>query len=324
MIRSLACLLVASFLAALHGPARATEPFPSKPVRIVVGVGPGSVGDVRARWLGQRLSTALGQPVIVENRVGAHGSIAADSVAKSAPDGYTLLFITMGTLVLPEVLATSDLDPIRDFVGIGRISKGYAVLTVHPQLPAQTVSELVRMARENPGKLNYGSTGVGAPPWMAAELFRRLAAVDVTHVQYKGGGEVLADLIGGRIDYWFEGSLIQLPHIRAGKIRALAVTSPERMAALPDVPTLKEAGIDGYDMQSWTGLAAPAGTPPAVVERLNADMARIFRTREAIDWLRDQGNEPAIETPAEFAEFLRAERRKWSPIVRDAAIKTRL
>jgi tripartite-type tricarboxylate transporter receptor subunit TctC len=322
MIRVLACIALLVSLSARD--LALADAFPTKPIRLIVGGGAGSTGDVRSRWVAQRMATVLGQPVVVENRAGAGGLIASEMVAKSAADGYTLLLVTMATLVAPDIYPNAGFDPLLDFAPISRISKGYGVLTVHPSLPVNSVADLIRLARERPGKLNYGSTGIGAPPWMMAEQFKRQARVEVTHVPYKGGGELLADLMAGRIDYWLEGALIQLPHIQAGRLRALAVTSPQRLSFLPDVPTLREAGLPDYDVQGWTGLAAPARTPRSVIDTLNAAMVKVLSTREAIDWLADQGNEPAAESPAEFAAFLKAEQRKWSPIVREANVKAQL
>jgi len=276
---------------------------------------------VRSRWLAARLGASLGQPVIVENQPGGNGIIGTRHVARSAPDGYTLIVVHMGNAaVLPQITPEAGYDPLRDFAPISRISKGYAVLTVNPRVPVHSVADLIAVAKENPGKLNYGSTGIGGPPWMAAQLFHRMAGIEVTHVPYKGGGELLSDLIAGRIDYWFEGSLIQMPYIKSGKLRPLAVTSPERLRILPDVPTLVECGLTDYAFQGWTGLAAPAGTPRVVIDRLNAEMGRILRSAEAAEWFEGQGNVPAHESPEEFATFIRSEHAKWGKVVRDANV----
>lgn len=321
MFRKLLCRLGLALCCAASPAAAAPDSYPAKPIRLIVGGGAGSVGDVRARWVATRLTAELGQPVVVENRAGAGGSIAAEQAAKSPPDGYTLFLIHVGILVAPEIHKPIGFDPLADFAPISRISKGYGVLTVHPGVPAASVAELIKLARERPGQLNYGSTGIGGPPWMMGELFKRQAQLDVTHVQYKGGGELLADLIGGRLDYWFEGLLIQLPHVKAGRLRALAVTAPRRLPSLPDVPTIMEAGLPAYDFQGWTGLVAPAGTPRRIIQRLNAALAKVLSTREARDWLAEQANDPAVESAEEFAAFMRAERIRWGPLVREAKAK---
>jgi tripartite-type tricarboxylate transporter receptor subunit TctC len=324
MHRIISLLLAALMAGAIFTATGAAfaQPFPSKPIRIIVGGGTGSVSDVRTRWIAQRMT--MGQPIVVENKPGAGGNIAAEYVAKSAPDGYTLLLVHMGMLVAPEVYASAGYDPLADFAPISRISKGYGVLTAYPGVPARSVQELIALARDKPGSLNYGSTGIGTPPWMAGELFKRHAKIDVTHVAYKGGGELLQDLIGGRIDYWLEGALIQLPHVKAGRLRALAVTSPERLAFLPDVPTLREAGLTDFEFQGWTGLVAPRGTPRAVIDQVNAAMRKVLTSAEAIAWLADQANEPAVETPEEFSAFMAAERAKWVPVVRAAGVKAQM
>ncbi|HYC35037.1 MAG TPA: tripartite tricarboxylate transporter substrate binding protein [Usitatibacter sp.] len=311
----------AALLIAVFSTPVVADTYPGKPIRLIVGAGTGSVSDVRSRWIAIRLARELGQPVVVENRPGAGGSIAAEQAARSPADGHTLFLVHMGILVAPEIYKNLGFDPVMDFAPISRISRGYGVLTVHPGVPATTVQELIKVARENPGKLNYGSTGIGGPPWMMGELFKRLARIEVTHVPYKGGGELLTDLIGGRIDYWLEGALVQVPHIRTGKLRALAVTSPQRLPILPHVPTLVEAGLSDFEFEGWTGLVAPAATPRPVIARLNAAMANVLSSREAVEWLADQANEPAIDTPEGFAAFMRSERAKWAPVVREANAK---
>jgi tripartite-type tricarboxylate transporter receptor subunit TctC len=311
-------------LLALASMAAHAQDFPSKPVKIIVGVGAGSVADVRARWIAQRLSPLLGQPVIVENKVGASGSIAAEFVARSAPDGHTLLFATTATVVVPEVYPAAAFDPIRDFAPITRLSQGYQVLTVSPTLPVKSVADLVTLARAKPGQLNYGSTGIGGPPWLSAEVFRQVGHIDVTHVPYKGGADLMNDLMAGRLDYWFESALIQLPYIQSGRLRALAVTGPRRLASLPEVPTMREAGLPEYDMQVWTGILAPAATPRAVVNRLNADFRKVLASAETIELITQGGGEVVLESPEEFALFMRAERERLAPIVRAAAVKSQL
>lgn len=320
-MRALGRILLLAAATAL-GAVVAVAAYPERPIKLIVSGGAGSVSDIRARWIAARLGTALGEPVVVENQAGGNGIIGTRFVARSAPDGHTLVLVHMGNLIMnPLLYADVGYDPFADFAPVSRISTGYGVLTVNPQLPVRTLDELIKLAKQNPGKLNYGSTGIGGPPWMMAELFKRMAGIDVTHVQYKGGGELLTDLIAGRIDYWFEGSLIQMPHIKAGKLRPIVVTAPERLAYLPDVPTITEAGLPGYEFQGWTGIAAPAGTPRAIIDRLNLEMGKVLRSREAVEWFTEQGNTPVVETPEEFAAFIRAQQKKWGALVREANIK---
>ena len=300
----------------------AAAAYPERPVKIVVSAGAGSVSDVRARWLAGQLTTVLGQAFFVENVAGGNGTLGTRAVARSAPDGYTLLLAHLGNMVIaPHVTDNVGYDPDADFLPVSRISTGYAVLTCHPDFPAKSVAELVRYGKSKPGALNWGNTGVGAPPWMMGELFRRQAGVEITAVQYKGGGELMSDLLAGRIDCWMEGALIQNQHIKAGKLRALAVTAPNRLAFLPDVPTMAEAGLPDFEFQGWTGIVAPAGTPRAVIERLNAAMRGILGAPEHREWFAEQANVPVQETAEEFAAFLRAQAAKWVPIVRTAGLK---
>jgi len=315
-MKIIACIL----FALLAGTAAAA--YPERPLKLVVSSGPGSVSDVRARWLAARLAPALGQPVVVENIGGGSGFIGSRAVARSAPDGYTLLLAHMGNMITaPYVVDDLGYDPAKDFAPVSRISTGYGVLTCNPQFPARSVAELVRYAKDKPGAINWGNTGIGGPPWMSGELFQRQARIEVTNVQYKGGGELMQDLLAGRIDCWIEGALIQTPHIKAGKLRPLATTSPARLPFLPEVPTMAEAGLPDYEFQGWTGIVVRAGTPRPVIDKLNAEMRKILATRESIDWFADQANVPVQETPEEFAAFLAAQSAKWIPIIRSANLK---
>ena len=304
--------------------ASAIAAYPERPVKIVVSAGAGSVSDVRARWLAGKLTESLGQPFVVENIVGGSGIIGTRTVARSAPDGYTLLLAHMGNMVIaPHVNENVDYNPETDFLPVSRISTGYAVLTCHPDFPAKSVAELIRHGKSKPGTINWGNTGIGGPPWMMGELFRRQAGIEITTVQYKGGGELLSDLLAGRIDCWMEGALIQNEYIKSGKLRPLAVTAPMRLPFLPDVPTMAEAGLPGYEFQGWTGIVAPAGTPRPVIERLNGAMRKVLGAPEHREWFASQANVPVQETAEEFADFLRAQNAKWVPVVRTAGAKPR-
>jgi tripartite-type tricarboxylate transporter receptor subunit TctC len=311
---------IAAAVAAIAIPA-AFAAWPERPVKIVVAAGAGSASDVRSRWIAAQLGERLGQSVIVENQAGGSGTIGSRNVARSAPDGYTLLLAHLGNMVMaPHVNENIGYDPVTDFVPVARLTGGYAVLTCSQQFPARTVAELVKIGKDKPGSINWGNTGVGAPPWMLGELFRKTAGIEITQVQYKGGGELLTDLIGGRIDCWMEGLNVQVPHIKAGRIRALAVTSPQRLDPLPEVPTMAEAGLPDFKFQGWMGIVAPAGTPRPVVEKLNGLIRSILATPEARQVLADQGAFPVFESPEEFAAFIGAERQKWVPLVRTVAI----
>ena len=264
----------------------------------------------------------LGQPVVADNRAGAGGTVGTDAAAKSASDGYTLLVVHQGTMVLAAYTYPGlTYDPITDFAPITRLSVNPLLLAVHQSVPVSSVADLVRLAREKPGQLSYGSPGSGTPPHLAGELFKNMANIDVTHIPYKGGGPAVTDLVAGRLTYTFDNLSIQLPQIKAGKIKALAVTGARRLPSLPDVPTLAESGLAGYDFLAWMGIAAPARTPQEIVARLSQETTKILATSEAREWLAAQGAEPGGESPTEFAAYIAAEHAKWGPIIRKAGIK---
>ena len=303
------------------GPAFA-QAYPSKPIRLIVPNPPGSSVDIRGRWIADRLARVLGQPVIVDNRGGAGGTVATDAAAKSAPDGYTLALVHQGTLVIASYMYPGlAYDPIADFAPITRLTVNPLLLAVNPSVPVNSVAELVRLAREKPGQLNYGSPGSGTPPHLAGELFNSMANIAVTHIPYKGGGAAVTDLVAGRLTYTFDNLSVQLPQVKAGKIKALAVTGARRLDALPEVPTLAESGLAGYDYLAWMGIAAPAKTPKEIVARLSQEITSILGTAAAREWLAAQGAEPGGESPTEFAAYIAAEHAKWGPIIRKAGIK---
>jgi tripartite-type tricarboxylate transporter receptor subunit TctC len=302
--------------------AAAETPWPDKPVRILVPGGAGGVTDIRARWLAAKLSPVIGQPVVVENKPGAAGLIGMEAGARSAPDGYTLLIVHQGTIAVnPHIYARIPYDPMKDFVPVTRLGVGSLVLVVNPNLPVKSVSELVALARRKQGQLSFGSPGVGTPPHLAGELFKREAGVQAVHVPYKGGGAAASDLIGGHIDYSIEGLSVMLPHIQAGRVRALAVTGPGRAASLPDVPTMREAGLPDYVYEGWVGIVAPAGTPKAIVAKAYDAIAQVLKSKESRDWFGAAGADPGAEPPEEFGAFMRAEDVKWGRVIRDAGIK---
>jgi len=318
------CMIVMTVTIALAAGAPASaqsNAWPTRPVKIVAG-GVASVTDIRARWLAERLSRALGQPVIVENNAGAGGNIGAEMVARSAPDGYTLLLIHQGTAAFnPHLFARTGYDPLIDFAPITRWGYGSLLLTVPPNVPAHSVGDLVALAKVHPGALNFGSPGIGTPPHLASELFKRAAGIEATHIPYKGGGALMAALLAGEITWAIEGLTSQLPYVKSAKLRALAVSGRERSAALPDVPTMAEAGVAGYEFAGWTGFAAPAGTPRPIIERLHAEIVRISSTDEARAWFAASGAEPGLMTPDAFGAFIRAEHERWGAVIRAAGIR---
>lgn len=312
----------AALLASLSASSALAETYPSKPIKIIVPAVAGSPPDVRARWLAEKLYPALGQRVIIENKPGAGGIIGAAAAAKSAPDGYTLLAVTQGTLAFnPHLYAEPGYDALRDFAPVTRVSVGALLLVVHPTVQAKSVAELIRLAKAAPGQLMFGSAGIGTPPDMAGELFKRRANIDVTSVPYKGGNLAHIDLIAGRLTYTIDGIGILLPYVNSGKLRALAVTGSQRVAALPEVPTVAESGLPGYEYETWTGICAPAGTPKEIIVRLNAELVKILRTPETREWFATQGMRPVGDSPEEFAAVIKTDHAKWGVIIRAAGMK---
>jgi tripartite-type tricarboxylate transporter receptor subunit TctC len=302
---------------------RAQAPaWPSKPIRIIAPSGPGSVPDIWARWLAHRLTPVLGQTVVVENRAGAGGNLGTVAATRSAADGYTLLIIHIGTMAInPHIFAKPGYDPLTDLAPITRLVVGSQVLVVPKDVPANSVRELVALAKAKPGELTFNSPGIGTPGHLASSLLMHLSGIRATHVPYKGGGEAVIDLVAGRITWSIEGITILKPYLQDGRLRPLAVTTAQRNKSLPDVPTMAEAGIAGYDFAGWAGLAAPAGTPAPIINRLHAEIAKILATPEARDWFESFGIEPGGDTPEALAALVRAEHASLGEVIRAVGIK---
>jgi tripartite-type tricarboxylate transporter receptor subunit TctC len=312
-----------SSLAALAAaPALANVPaWPSKPLRIIAG-GTGSVTDLRARWLADRLAAQLGQPVMVENKSGAGGVLAMEAGARSAPDGYTIVVVHQGTVAAnPHLYASLPYDPFRDFAPITRLGVGSLVMAVNPALGVRTLAEFRALARSRSRPLAFGSPGIGTPPHLATELFKREAGVAADHIPYKTGGQAASDLIGGHVDFSIEGITVLRQHVESGRVVALATTSAERVASMPTVPTMHEAGLPGFVFIGWVGLAVPAATPKAIVDRLYEAVARVLDTAEAKAWFALSGADPGVIPPAEFAAFMRAESDRLGRLIREAGIR---
>ena len=297
------------------------QTYPTRQVRIVVPFPPGGTSDILARTIGARLSTPLGQPVVIENRPGAGGNIAADHVAKSAPDGYTLIMGTSSLAISQSLYKKLTYDLVQDFAPITQAVNYTNLLVVHPSAGVKSVDELLKLARAKPGSLSYGTAGNGTPPHMTGELFKAYTSVNIVHIPYKGGAPAIADLIAGQIPMMFDNVPPLLPHVRAGKIQALAVTSLARIAVLPDVPTLHELGLKDFDAVGWNGLLAPAGTPRDIVARLNTEVVRVLRIPEVRDQLTSQGADIVGNSPEQFAAWIRAEVKKWAEVVKVSGAK---
>ncbi len=313
---SCACALLCN--AAL---AQQAEGYPSKPVRVIVGLAPGGGTDILARLLSQKLSDNLKRSFIVENRTGAGGTVAYAQVAKSAPDGYTLLAVASGYSITPAVYPRLAYDPIRDFTPISVVVQAPILLMTHPALPARSVRDLLALAHRPRVHLDAASAGHGTSNHLALELFNSLAGVKIAHVPYKGTGQALIDLMAGQVQLMFGNILSSLQYVKAGRIRALAVTSAQRSAAMPELPTVMESGVPGYETTTWHGWLGPAGLPQEVVAKLNAELARAVRARDVMDKLSDDGGEPVAGSPDHFRNHLALEIARWRKVVRDAGIR---
>jgi tripartite-type tricarboxylate transporter receptor subunit TctC len=315
-----AAVAFAALLSTFAGAFAAADTYPDKPIKVVVPVAPGGVTDVVARVIGAQLTAAWGQAVVVDNRAGGSGIPAADLVAHSKPDGYTLFMGTIGTLTVnPSMFPSLPYDPLRDFVPVSLVASAPTILVVNPAVPAKSVTELIAYAKANPGRLNYASFGNATSPHLAGELFKSLAGVDMVHVPYKGGGPAMTDLLGGRVEMMFDNIITSLPHIKEGRLRPLAVTSLTRSKLMPDLPTMTEAGLPGQEVSGWLGLVAPAGTPNEIVVKLSREIARIVRQPDV--QAKIVGTDVVGSTPEEFGAFMRSETAKWGQLVKKANIR---
>jgi tripartite-type tricarboxylate transporter receptor subunit TctC len=314
--------LIAAGLVALLGVATATaQPFPSRPVRIVVPFSTGSVTDLLARTVGEKLTEGWGHQVVVENRPGAASVVGTGIAAKAAPDGYTLLMVSNGHSVIGSLYSKLPFDPITDFSGVTRIASVTLVLIVPPTLPVTTLKEFIALAKGKPGTLNYASAGLGSTAYMSAELFKHVAKVDIVHVPYKGLPEALTDTMTGRVQMYFLGLIGGLSHIQTGRVRALSVNTARRSPALPDVPTMEEAGLPGYAYDAWFGLLAPGKTPRAMVARLNRDVVHVLKMPEVVTRLSGAGAEPNVNTPEQFDALIKADATRFGRVLKDAGIQ---
>ena len=303
-------------LGAALPPHAAAQPYPAKPMRIICAFPVGGIADIYARVIGARLGEAWGQPIVVENRTGAGGTIAAEAVARSPADGYTLVMGSVGTHAVNAALfAKLPYDPVRDFSPIALVLEAEGLLVVHPSVPVQSVADLIAHARSNPGKLTFASAGMGTASHLAGELFKSMAGVEMTHVPYKGNVPAITDLLAGQTALLFATMPTVLPHAKAGKLRALATIGATRAAATPELPTVGEA-LPGFEVNNWIGLFAPAGTPADIVRRWNAEVTRIMQAPDIQARLPAEGARFAPHTPEQFASFVKAEIAKWAPVVK--------
>jgi tripartite-type tricarboxylate transporter receptor subunit TctC len=294
------------------------QSYPAKPIRLVVPYPAGGPLDIMARAIGQKLTEAWHQPVVVDNRAGAGGNIGADLVAKSAPDGYTLLMGAVATQAInPALYSKIPYDPIKDFTAVALVAQVPNILVVNPSVPAKSVKELIALARAKPGSLNFASGSTGSTGHLAGELFNTMAGVKMVHIPYKGAAPAMADLLSGQVQLMFDNLASSLPNVKAGKLHALAVTTLARSPAVPDLPTIAESGLPGFDLTTWFGLLVPAGTPHDIVVKLNAEIVRALDSKDMRERLEKMGAEPPPDnTPEHFAAFIRSEAEKYAKVVK--------
>lgn len=297
------------------------QAYPTKAIRIIVPFPAGGTTDILARAIGQKLAEEWKQPVIVDNRPGASANIGAEILVKSPPDGYTLFGASTIHTINPSLYSRLSYDPVRDFTPITLIAATSQVLAVHPSVPVKTVKELIAYAKKRPGELNYSSAGNGSQPHLTAEMFKARTGINIVHVPYKGAPPQIADLVAGHVALTFGTSPTAVPHVRSGKLRALGVSTAKRITALPEVPTISEAGVPGFEASGANGLVGPAGMPAAIVERLNAAVVRIVNEPAMSKYLSDQGAEPWTTTPAEYAAYIKSEVAKWAKAVKDSGAR---
>ena len=294
----------------------AAQAYPTKPITIVVPFSAGGTTDILARLVGQYLTTELGQPVVVDNKAGAGGNIGGALAAKAPADGYTLFMGTVGTHAINAALYKKmPFDHVKDFAPLSRVANVPNLLVSHPSQPFKTVPEMIAYAKANPGKINFGSPGNGASPHLSGELFKSMAKVELTHIPYKGSAPAVSDLLGNQIAIMFDNLPSVIPHVRSGKLRAIAISTAQRSPELPDVPTIAEAGVPGYEAVSWFGLFAPAATPKPVLDKLSTALSKVLANPEVQKKISAQGGETVNETPAQFAAFIRSETTKWGKVL---------
>src|SRR5712692_10446709 len=316
-ISRVASLLIASLAIG----ASLAQEYPSRPVRMVVPFSPGGSTDTLARIVGQKLTERTGQPVIIENRAGAGGNIGAEQVARSAPDGYTLLLGGVPQAISASLYSKLPYDLARDLAAIAEVASFPSAIVLHPSLPANSVKELIALARARPGQLSFGSAGVGSPNQLALELFQTAAGIRMVHVPYKGSGQLIGDLLAGQVQLASMGLPVAMPHVQSGKLRAIAVTGAARSSLLPEVPTVGEAGLPGFEVTSWYGVFGPAGLPADIVVKLNSEIGSAVTAPDVKERLAALGAEPSVKAPDQFARYVRQEITKWAKVVKDSGAK---
>jgi tripartite-type tricarboxylate transporter receptor subunit TctC len=316
-----AALIVVTVLPWFQVPPAAAQDYPNRPVKIIVPFGAGGPADVYARVLGQHLSEVLNQSFVVENRPGGGSIIGTDAVAKSAPDGYTLLMMSNTHTTNESLIPNKPFQLMRDFVAVSPINYSDLLMVVHPSVPANNLREFIALAKARPGQLNYASSGPGTPYHMAAELFKAMSGTDIVHVPHRSSGDMRNSVIGGHVQMMFDAITVMAQGVRAGQLRAMGTSGRQRSSVLPDVPTIDEAGVPGYESTIWLGIMAPAGTPRPIVEKLNAEIQKILRREDIREAWAKQGATPMLMSPTEFDAYLRKDIEKWAEVVRFSGAK---
>lgn len=320
-IRPIARLLLGASVIALTPALAAAQAFPTKPVRFIVGFPPGGATDLVARIIQPKMSAALGKQVVVENRPGASGTIGTNLIARAEPDGHTIGMVHIGSMVISPAIQKLPYDVHKDFAPLTQLVSLQNIIVVNPTLPAKTLKDYIALAKARPGDMLFGTSGTGSPGHLAGVLMEQMAGIRLTHVPYKGGGPLITDIIAGHVPSSFSVISTALPHVRNGRIRAIAVTGAKRAEAASAIPTVAESGLRGYAATNWYGMVAPAGTPTPVIERLNREIVAALKSPEVVEQLKARGIETAPSTPAEFGQFIRAEEQKWVPVIKRANIK---
>ncbi len=322
LLQALLVLAATGVAAGASAQAVSKEPaYPTKTIRFIIPFPPGGTTEIQARRLAEHLRQRLGQSLVIDNRPGANGIIGMRLAAQAAPDGYTIIMANVGNWVVHPHLYKLDYDVLRDFAPIIHVSSTPGVVVVHPSVPVKSVRELIALAKQKPGALNYGSAGVGGFSHISVELFNSMAGIRLTHVPYKGSGPVMTELLGGHIQLAFASAIPSMPHVKAGRVRPLATTGAARMEILPDLPTIAEAGVPGYEVSTWSAIAAPAGTPRPVVERLNRELAATLKMPDIQEASRSEGSTLTGGTPAQLRDIMKAELVKYGKLVKEADIK---
>lgn len=301
--------------------AQGAADYPSRPVRLVIPFAPGGTADTIGRIVADNLMVRLGKPVVLDSRPGANSVLGCQIVAHSNPDGHTMIVVAAGFAVNPSLMKRLPYDSLRDLAPVGLVGNGPYLLVIHPSIPAKTVSEFVAYAKTRPGQIAYATTGVGSPGHLAGELLRTMAGIDILHVPYKGGGAVMPDLLAGRVQSHYSSVSTAATHVRAGKLNAIAMTTPRRSPAMPEVPTFHESGLKGYDVTGWYGILAPGRTPPAIVNHINGELQKVLADGVTLKRLEQIGIDPAPSSPAHFAALIKTEIPKWAKLLKAAGIE---